>query len=163
MRELVVVAFQDETGAAEMRDALVELQKQRLVTLDDAVVVVRRLDGKVKVKQAVNLVGSGALGGTFWGMFISLLFWIPWMGLDAGTFSGVAPGVLGDPGVEDGFVREVGTTIQPGHSALFLLIREASPDKLMDELRPFNGKILHTSLSTEAEAQLRKSFGVFEE
>ena len=61
MSELVVVAFDNETGAAEMRDALVELQKQGLVTLDDAAVVVRRPDGKAKVKQAVNLVGSGAL------------------------------------------------------------------------------------------------------
>jgi uncharacterized membrane protein len=44
-----------------------------------------------------------------------------------------------------------------------LLIREATPDKLMDELKQFNGKILQTSLSKEAEAKLRESFGVYEE
>jgi uncharacterized membrane protein len=142
---------------------LIELQKQRLVTLDDAAVVVRRPDGKVKVKQAVSLVGSGALGGAFWGMLIGLLFWMPWLGAAVGALSGALGGALSDYGVDDGFVREVGNTIQPGHSALFLLIREATPDKLMDELKQFNGKILQTSLSKEAEAKLKETFGVYEE
>ena len=163
MSELVVVAFDNETGAAEMRDALIELQKQRLVTLDDAAVVVRKPDGKVKVKQAVSLVGTGALGGAFWGMLVGLLFWMPWLGLAMGALSGALGGALSDYGVDDGFVKEVGNTIQPGHSALFLLIREATPDKLMDELKQFNGKILQTSLSKEAEAKLKETFGVYEE
>ena len=163
MSELVVVAFDNEAGAAEMRDALVELQKQQLVILDDAAVVARKPDGKVKVKQAANLVGSGALGGAFWGMLIGLLFWVPWLGLAMGALSGALGGALSDYGVDDGFVKEVGNTIQPGHSALFLLIREATPDKLMDELRQFNGKILQTSLSKEAEAKLKEAFGVYEE
>jgi uncharacterized membrane protein len=161
--ELVTVAFDNETGAAEMRDVLVDLQKRRLVALDDAAVVVRRPDGKVKVKQAVSLVGTGALGGAFWGMFVGLLFWVPWLGLAAGALSGALGGALSDYGLDDGFVREVGNTIQPGHSALFLLIREATPDRLMEELKQFNGRILHTSLSKEAEAKLKESFGVYEE
>ena len=163
MSELVVVAFDNETGAAEMRDALVELQKQGLVTLDDAAVVVRRPDGKVKVKQAVNLVDSGALGGAFWGMLIGLLFWMPWLGLAVGAVSGALGSALADYGLDDGFVKEVAATIRPGHSALFLLIREATPDKLVDALKQFNGKIMQTSLSKHDEARLREAFGVYEE
>jgi uncharacterized membrane protein len=161
--ELVVIAFDNETGATEMRDALIALQEQRLVTLDDAAVVVRRSDGKVKVKQAVSLVGTGALGGAFWGMLIGLLFWMPWLGLAAGALSGALGGALSDYGLDDGFVKEVGNTIQPGHSALFLLIREATPDKLMEALSQFNGRILQTSLSPESEAKLKESFGVYTE
>jgi len=161
--ELAVVAFDNETGAAEMRDALIRLQERGLVTLDDAAVVVRRPDGKVKVQQAVSLVGTGALGGAFWGMFVGLLFWMPWLGMAVGALSGALGGALSDYGLDDGFVKEVGNTIQPGHSALFLLIREATPDKLMEELKQFNGKILQTSLSKEAEAKLKESFGVYEE
>jgi len=159
--ELAVVVFDNETGAAEMRDTLIGLQKKGLVTLDDAAVVVRRPDGKVKVKQAVSLVGMGAMGGAFWGMLVGLLFWMPWLGAAAGALSGALGGGLSDHGLDDGFVKEVGNTIQPGHSALFLLIREANPEKLMDALKQFNGKILHTSLSKEAEAKLRESFGVY--
>jgi uncharacterized membrane protein len=161
--ELVVIAFDNETGAAEMRDALVELQKQRLVTLDDAAVVIRRASGKVKVRQAVNLVGSGALGGAFWGMLIGLLFWMPWLGMAVGALSGALGGALSDYGVDDGFVKEVAATIRPGHSALFLLIREATPDKLVDALKQFNGKIMQTSLSKDDEARLKEAFGVYEE
>jgi uncharacterized membrane protein len=161
--ELVVIAFDNEIGATEMRDALIALQEQRLVTLDDAAVVVRRSDGKVKVKQAVSLVGTGALGGAFWGMLIGLLFWMPWLGVAAGALSGALGDALSDYGLDDGFVREVGNTIQPGHSALFLLIREATPDKLMEALSQFNGRILQTSLSPESEAKLKESFGVYTE
>jgi len=161
--ELVVVAFDDETGAAEMRDALIELQKQQLVTLDDAAVVVRRADGKIRVNQAVSLVGAGALGGAFWGMLIGFLFWMPWLGMAVGALSGAVGGALGDHGIDDGFIKEVGNTIQPGNSALFLLIREATPDKLVDELKQFNGKIMQTSLSKEDEARLKEAFGVYEE
>ena len=163
MATLVVFAFKDEDGAAQMRDKLVSLQKLQLIQLSDAAVVVRRPDGKVKVKQAVNLVGSGALGGAFWGMLIGLLFWIPWLGMAVGALFGALGGALSDHGIDDGFIREVGDTIGPRNSALFLLIREATPDRLVDELKQFNGKIMQTSLSKADEARLKEAFGVYEE
>jgi len=163
MSELFVVTFENETGAAEMRDALVDLQKRHLVTLEDAAVVVRRQDGKVKVKQAVNLVGAGALGGAFWGMLIGLLFWMPWLGMAIGALSGAVGGALRDIGIDDHFIKEVGNTIEIGHSALFLLTRDIKPDKVVDELKPLGGKILQTSLSKEDEAKLRATFGAEEE
>ena len=63
MSDLVVLAFDSEDGAVQMRNKLSQLQKQQIIELEDAAVVVRRQDGKVKVKQAVSLVGAGALGG----------------------------------------------------------------------------------------------------
>lgn len=157
MSDLVVLAFDTETGAAEMRDDLSRLQKQKIVELEDAAVVVRRQDGKVKVKQAVSLVGEGALGGAFWGLLIGIIFWMPWLGLALGTLGGVT-----DIGVDDKFIKEVGNTIEPGHSALFLLVRKATPDKLADELKKFDAKVLQTSLSQEDEDKLRSLFGAEE-
>jgi uncharacterized membrane protein len=156
---MVVVAFDDETGAAKMRDELGQLQKERLVTLDDAAVVVRKQDGKVKVSQATSLVGAGTLGGAFWGMLIGLLFFMPWLGLALGALSGAIAGKLTDVGVDDDFIKEVGQEIQPGNSALFLLVREATVDRLVDRLKPFNGRIIKTSLSQEDEMKLREAFG----
>lgn len=160
MSDLIVVAFDNETGAENMRDALVGMQKRHVVTLDDAAVVVRKEDGKVKVKQAANLVGEGALGGAFWGMLIGIMFWMPWLGAAIGALSGAMSGHFSDIGVDDGFIKEVGDTIEPGHSALFLLVKEATPDKMVDELKEYKGKILQTSLSAEDEAKLKETFGV---
>lgn len=159
MSELFVFAFDTETGAGEMRDALVSLQKEHLITLEDAAVVVRKPDGKAKVKQAVSLVGAGAMGGAFWGMLIGLLFWAPWLGLAIGAASGALAGKFTDVGVDDKFIKEVAETIEPGHSALFLLVRDATGDKVLDRLEGFHPTVLQTSLSKEDEAKLRDAFG----
>ena len=159
MSELVVLAFNTETGAEDMRLELMDLQKQKIITLEDAAVVVRKQDGKVKVKQAQSLVGAGALGGAFWGMLIGLIFWMPWLGLAAGALGGALGGALTDTGVDDKFIKEVGDTVEPGHSALFLLVSQSTPDKLEDELKKYNATVLQTSLSKEDEAKLRDLFG----
>jgi uncharacterized membrane protein len=159
MSDLIVLTFKTETGAEEMRDDLMRLQKEHLITLDDAAVVVRKQDGKAKVKQMTGLVGAGALGGAFWGMLIGLLFLAPWLGLAIGAVTGAVAGGLTDIGVDDKFIKEVGEQIEPGDSALFLLVRDSTPDKVMDELRKFDAKVYQTSLSKEDEEKLRASFG----
>ena len=93
--------------------------KGQLINLDDAAIVVRNHDGKVKVKQAVNLVGAGTVGGAFWGMLIGLL-WVPWLGLAIGAVTGAISDKLTDYGINDEFINEVAGTIEPGGSALFL-------------------------------------------
>jgi len=163
MSELIVFAFQNENGAAGMAEEIKSLQKQQLVTLSDAATVVRKEDGKVKVKQANDLVGPGALGGAFWGMLIGLLFMMPWLGLAIGTVTGAIAGKVTDIGIDDDFIKEVGATIQPGQSALFLLIEKWTEDKVLPELAGYKPAILRTNLSTEAEAKLKVAFGALEE
>jgi uncharacterized membrane protein len=162
MSQLVVFAFKDERGAEQMRDELGRLQKMQLIQLSDAAVAIRKQDGKVKVKQAVSLVGTGALGGAFWGMFIGLLFWMPWLGLAIGAASGALGGALSDTGVDDKFIKEVAGTIEPGQSALFLMVESWTEDKVMDELVKFDAQVLQTSLSKDDEAKLRAAFGAEE-
>ena len=100
MSDLIVLAFDSEDGAIQLRDKLAVLQKQQIIQLEDAAVVIRRQDGKVKVKQAVSLVGAGALGGAFWGMLIGLIFWMPWLGLAMGALGGALGGKFTDIGVD---------------------------------------------------------------
>jgi uncharacterized membrane protein len=159
MANLIVFAFDNETEAERMRDTLVDMQKQQIITLQDAAVVIRRQDGKVKVKQAQSLVGVGALGGSFWGLLIGLLFWAPWLGLAIGAATGAIAGGMTDTGVDDKFIKEVSENIEPGHSALFLLVSDATPDKVLDGLTDFNPKVYQTSLSEEDEAKLKAAFG----
>ena len=162
MRDLIVIAFDDETGAKKLRDALIAMKKEDLIGLDDAAIVIRKQDGNVKVKQVGNLAGIGALGGAFWGLLIGFLFVMPWLGLAIGALAGAVGGHFTDIGVDDEFIKEVGATIEPGHSALFLLLQDTAPERITAVLRQSNGKILQTSLSKEKEAKLRAAFGADE-
>jgi uncharacterized membrane protein len=160
MSELVALAFDNEDGAERLRDRLLGLQREHLISLSDAAIVKRGMDGKVKVKQATSLVGAGAMGGGFWGMLIGLLFFAPWLGLAVGAVTGALAGKFTDIGVDDRFIKDVGATIQPGNSALFLLVEDVTPDRVMEELKQFsNVKVIRTSLSREQEQRLRDAFG----
>jgi len=163
MSELLVFAFENEDGAQEMGGTIKRLQKEELIKLDDAATVVRRPDGKVKVKQATNLVGAGALGGAFWGMFIGLLFFMPWLGLAVGAVTGAISGKLTDYGIDDDFIKEVGEQVEPGGSALFLLINKWTEDKVLEELGDYKAQVIRTSLSKDDEEKLKAAFGASEE
>ena len=162
MSDLIVLAFDNEASAFQMRDKLLSLQKQQLITLSDAAIVIRDKKGKPKVKQLHSLVGSGALGGAFWGMLIGLLFFAPWLGMAAGALGGALGGKMTDIGVDDNFIKEVGKTIEPGHAALFLLVEKVTADKVLPELSSFDAKVIQTSLTNEQEAKLREAFGASE-
>ena len=163
MSELVVLAFDREDGASTMLSEVGALQRQELIKLEDAAVVVRKLNGKVKVKQAQSLVGQGAMGGAFWGLLIGLLFFAPWLGAAIGAMGGALGGKMTDVGIDDKFIKQVGGAIQPGNSALFLLVRSATTDRVLQRLHDFPGtQVLRTSLSAEQEAKLREAFAAEE-
>jgi len=162
MTEMIVLAFSTEGGAKEALGLLSHLQKQELIKLSDAATIVRKADGKVKVKQAVDLVGAGALGGAFWGMLIGLIFLVPWLGLAIGAISGAIAGRFSDIGIDDKFIKEVGTTVEPGHSALFLLVERMTEDRVLPELQKFHPTVLRTNLSAEDEEKLKAAFGASE-
>ena len=155
MSTLVVVAYDDEFKAEEVRLKLWKMQKDYLLDLADAVVAVKDKSGKVKLHQAVNLTAAGAVSGGFWGSLIGLIFLNPLLGLAVGAAAGAVSGALTDVGIDDKFMKELSTTLQAGNSALFVLVRKATPDKVLDELAGSGGKILRSSLSHDDEEKLQ--------
>lgn len=157
MSNLVVVVFNDETTAFDVRAALAKMQKEYLIQMEDAVVVTKDAEGKVKLHQAVNLTASGAVGGTFWGMLVGLLFLNPLLGAAAGAAGGAIAGRLTDIGVNDQMMKDMAGSFTPGSSALFVLVRKVTGDKVLEELKAFagKGKVFQTSLTQEAEDALR--------
>jgi uncharacterized membrane protein len=156
MSDLVVIGFDDEHKGFEMRAKLAKLQKEYLIEMEDVVVVTKDDKGKVKLHHAVNLTAAGAVGGTFWGMLIGMIFLNPLLGAAVGAGAGALSGKLRDIGISDDFMKELGQTFQPGTSALFVLVRKATPDKVLEELKDFKGKVLKTSLTADREEELRK-------
>ncbi len=159
MSDLIAVGFKHEMQADEVLQKLGRLQKSHLIDLEDAAVVIKDEKGKVRIKQAINLVAAGASSGGFWGALLGLLFLHPLLGLAAGAASGALSGALTDIGINDDFIKDLGKSLEPGASALFILVREATPDKVIAELEPFDGKILKTSLSKSDEDSLKAALG----
>lgn len=158
MADLIAISFKDPAKAFDMRARLAELQKEYLITMEDVVVVTRDDDGKVKLHQATNLTSAGAVGGGFWGMLIGMLFFNPLLGVAVGAGAGALSGYMTDIGIDDSFMKKVGEDLAPGSAALFVLVRKATGDKVMDKLKAFagTGKIIQTSLSKTTEDELRK-------
>lgn len=157
MSDLIVVAFDDEATAFEMRAELVRLQKEYLLEMEDVVVVSRSADDKVQLHQVANLTALGAAGGGFWGLFVGLLFLNPLLGAAIGAGAGALSGAYSDVGINDGFMKDLGQTLKPGTAAVFVLVRKITPEKLVERLGAFRakGQVLQTSLSKTDEASLR--------
>jgi uncharacterized membrane protein len=162
MSNLVAVVFDDEATAFEMRAALVKMQKEYLIEIEDAVVVTRDQKGKTRLDQAVNLTSAGAIGGGFWGMLIGLIFLNPLLGAAIGAGAGALSGRLNDIGLNDKMMKDIGQSFKPGTSGLFVLVRRATVDKVLQGLKEFagKGKVFQTSLSKDDEAALREAIEV---
>ena len=157
MSTLVVIDYESELRAEEVRLALLKMQRDYLIDLEDAVVVVRDENGKVKLRQLYNLTAAGAVSGGFWGALIGLIFLNPLFGFAIGAAAGAISGALRDVGIDDNWMKKLGETLKPGTAALFVLIRRMTPDKVLEEIQKFGGTLIKTNLSNENEAKLREA------
>ena len=155
MSDLVAIAYDSVDTAREAGNNVVEAQKAHLIELDDMVIIERRPDGKVKLHQPSAAAG-GAVGGALWGGLIGLIFFVPLFGMAIGAATGAAAGALSDYGVDDDFMKKLGSELEPGAGALILLIRNVSADKVLQEIK-LPGKILQTSLDNETEQHLAEA------
>ena len=159
MSTLVAIAYPDVATAEQVRREMMQATKERLMTLEDAVVVEHRPDGKIKLHQAIGTTGAGAAGGAMWGGLIGLLFLAPLFGMAIGAASGALAGKMTDAGVNDDFVKQLGAKMPAGGAALIMLGRAGAPDKVLERLSKYGGEIVQTSLSAEDEERLRHALG----
>jgi uncharacterized membrane protein len=151
--DLIAIAYPDLDTAREVSSNLGEAQKAHLIELDDVVVVERRDSGEVKLHQP-SLAGAGAAGGAVWGGLIGMLFLAPMVGMAIGAAAGAGAGAMSDAGVDDAFMKELGSRLQPGGAAIIALVREMNGEKLLSEVK-VPGEIIQTSLANAPEQALR--------
>ncbi len=155
MANLVVITFEDAEEAGRVRKSLRDLEKQGLLSLDDSAVIVKDAEGKVQVKNEMDRgLKVGAVGGGALGLLIGSIFF-PFAGLIGGALVGAVVGKMADLGVDQKFVRDVSAALEPNTSALFILVREANPNAALAALKPYKGRVYHTSLPSETEQELR--------
>ena len=157
MSDLVTVVFDNEATAFEMRAALVRMQHEHLISMEDAVVVTKDNGGKIKLHQTLDLTAAGAVSGGFLGMLIGRIFANPAVGAAVGSAVGALSGRFRDIGINDGMMRNLAKAFTPGTSALFVLIKKVAADKVLEGLKSFagKGKVFKTSLDGDDEAALR--------
>jgi uncharacterized membrane protein len=160
MSDLIVIGYPDEETAEKVWDELVKLQQDFLVDMEDAAIIRRDQKGRLHVTTpAHHAVTWGTLSGLFWGVLIGLIFlWpiAPVVGV-AGGIMGAALGAAGDLGIKDEFWQRVQDMLQPGTSAIMVIVRKVTPDRFFEALKPYGGTVLKTSLPHDAEQQLMKA------
>ena len=154
---LVVLGFADETSAFALRDLLCDLEEEGVLEIGDAVIATRNAGGKVRLHQSLPLISARTLAGSFGGLVMGLMLLNPLFGTAAGAAVGMASGLLGDVGINDAFMKSVAETLQPGTSALFLLVHNTQSERVLERLQPFAGrcKVLQNTMTLENEARLR--------
>ena len=136
---------------------MVQQLAKDLIIEPDAIAVIRRdREGKYHVTTNHHAVGGGATWGMFWGLLFGLLFFIPVFGMAVGAGMGALMGKVAKTGIDKNFQDQVREMLQPGTSALFLVVEKVTPDKAIDALRQFGGTVLKSSLSKKAEQELQE-------
>jgi uncharacterized membrane protein len=170
MSNLIVVGFKkDMFRASQVLNQLSALDADWVIELRDAVTVYRDYSGKLRVDQTYITTGEGAAWGGLWGSLIGLTLAIPFTaGASAAAAAGaLAAGALGGGalgaatgaldvefwrdtvGISEDFISEVGALVQPGDSAIFVLVRRADPAYVADQFRGFGGTVLRSTLTQE--------------
>jgi uncharacterized membrane protein len=151
---LVAIAYDDLGTAQQVMGSVGELVKEHSLEIEDAVIVEKQQDGKIKLHQP-SMAGAGAAGGALWGGLIGLIFLMPLFGMAIGAASGALAGKASDYGIDDNFMKELGDKLQPGNAAVFVLVRESTRDKVLPEISKYGGHVIQSSLSNEQEAALQ--------
>ncbi len=159
MATLTVFKFHAPEGAEQMLDTVKSLQKQQMITIQDAAIVTWPVGKKKpKTKQLENLAAKGALESGFWGLLFGLIFFVPFFGLAVGAAIGAIVGKMSDYGIDDKFIEQTREKVTEGTSALFLLTSDAVQDKVIEALKGFDFELISSNLTTEEEEALKAAF-----
>jgi uncharacterized membrane protein len=154
---IVVLGFKNQYGAEAMLEDIQKWQEEGLIELEDAVIASSGPGGDIQIEQTHKQGGRFALRGGGAGLLAGLLLGGPILGLVGGMAAGGIAGALKDYGLDDTFVKEVSQWVQPETSALFLLVKEAKADEVLERLRSYGAVVLTTTLAPEQEKRLRQA------
>lgn len=159
---IIGMSFDKTSRAEEVLLNLAHLAKEGEIVLTDAVVVYKGDDERVHVRQTVDTTpGRGALSGALWGLLVGSLFGPAgfFIGAGAGAASGGLMGKLVDVGLDDGWVKQVGEWIDPGTSALLILVSHEVRPVVLRELSRFEGHVLYCTFPDAVRRELESALG----
>ena len=155
MSTLVAIGYPDETTAAAAAEEARRLAGDLVIEPEAVAVISRDSEGRFQVRTNHHAVGGGASWGMFWGFLFGLLFFIPVFGMAVGAGLGALMGKVAKTGIDKQFQDQVRDMLQPGTSALFLVVGKVTPDKAVEALSRYGGTVLKSSLSKDQEKELQ--------
>lgn len=155
MADLIAIGYPDETTAIQAEEEAQRLAADLIIQPDAIAAIVRTKDGKFKVTTNHHAVGTGASYGMLWGLLFGVLFFVPVFGMAVGAGLGALMGKLEKSGIDKEFQKQVRDLLQPGTSALFLVVEKVTPDKAIEALSKYGGTVLKSSLTRGAEQELQ--------
>lgn len=159
---IIGMGFEKVSRAEEVLLNLVHLAKEGEISLTDAVVVYKGDDERVHVRQTVDITpGRGAMSGALWGLLVGSLFGPAGflIGAAGGAASGGLVGKLVDVGLDDDWVKQVGEWIDPGTSALLILVSDQVRPVVLRELSRFEGNVLYCTFPDAVRDELNLALG----
>jgi uncharacterized membrane protein len=159
MATLVAIGYPDQGTAEVARETVQRLESELIIQASQVAAISRDLEGKyhVHTTHGAESTGAGAMWGGFWGFLFGLLFFIPFLGAAMGAGMGALFGHFGEKGIDKAFQQQVRDHLQPGTSALFMVIEHATPDKAIAALDQYGGTVIKTSLSEEDTKRLQEA------
>src|SRR5437764_12776802 len=157
MATLIAIGYPDEATAEQAAAEARQLAHDLIIQPDAIAVIERDSEGKYHTHTTQHAVGAGATWGMFWGMLFGLLFFVPVFGMAIGAGMGAIMGKITKTGVDKQFQDQVRGLLQPGTSALFLMVEKVTPDKAVEAMSKYGGTVLKTSLSKDDEKELQEA------
>ena len=164
MSNLLVIGYDDQLKAEEVRLILWKIQKEHFIDLQDSAVAVKDGWGKVKLlHQPFNPTTDDAAGGGFWATILGVLlailgailviFYILYA-RGGGPEQAISE-ALTEENITDKLMKHLAEMMKLGSSALFILLRRETPDQILEELKGMGGKVLKTSFAHDDEAKIQ--------
>jgi uncharacterized membrane protein len=156
----VVLKFDNPEGADQGLAVAQKLQREHLLQLLDAAIVTwPKGKKKPKTRHLGDLTAAGACDGAFWGMLFGLIFFVPFLGAAFGATMGALAGHFSDYGIGRDFIEQVRGKVTEGSSALFLMLGQVTPDRVIEAFKAApKFEIIASNLSKEQEEKLKAAF-----
>lgn len=157
MAEFLAITFDGADDAEAALRSIRLIEKEGRIGLEDSAVVRKDADGKVTIhNEMASGTEAGAVVGAVLGGLLFVVF--PVAAVVGGAVAGGLVGRAAAPGIDGGFVKEVGADLPAGGSALFLQVKRGSDTGVLaGALRQYHGRVRQTSYDEEIEQALDQS------
>ncbi len=156
MADLIAIGYDDMTTAERAMETAEELANDLILQPDALAAIIHKEDGKFKTVTNAHEVGAGASWGMFWGLLFGILFFVPIFGMALGAAFGALGGKLSKDAISKEFQEKVRASLQPGTSALFMIVEQVTGDKAIEALSQYGGTVIKTSFSKDVEDEIQR-------